>query len=142
MKTEFASIVDINGGEIRDKTDYGAKQVVESFNDPNHDPKGKGKVVTTLIFQEDDNGIVYVSGDVKTTLVPMRKSKIAMAKGTIINPLTGEPATVLREMNGQAVGQLDLSGNINEPVELIIGIGEVKKEAFKEMNTELDEEEK
>lgn len=142
MKTEFASIVDINGGEIKDKMDYGTKAVFESFNDPNHDPKGKGKVVTTLIFQEDENGIVYVSSDVKTTPVPMKKGKVAMAKGTIINPLTGEPATVLREMNGQAVGQLDLSGNINEPVELIIGIGEIKKEAFKEMSKEHNEEEK
>lgn len=136
MKTEFKSILDIDDGAIIAKLDKVIMEVMKGFNDPNCDPKGKGKVTLTLTMSDDENGIIGIEDSIKHVPVSLRKNKVYMTKGTITNPITGEPSMVLREMNGQAMGQLDFSGNINEPVEVIVGLGRIGQEEIEKVQEE------
>lgn len=140
MKKEYNSILEIGNGIIMNKADKAVKDVQDSFNDEERDPKGKGKVVIELTFQQDESGIVYIDHNIKKTLCPTQKGKTMMASGTIINPITGEPSAVLREINGQARGQINVFGEINEPTEVIVGIGKITKEEIKNVETNNEEE--
>lgn len=139
MKREYNSILEIENGLVMAKTDQALNVVQDSFNDPDHDPKGKAKIVIELILQEDESGTVYITNDVKRTLCPTVKHKTVMAKGRMVHPVTGEISTVFREINGQARGQLDVFGDINEPAEVIVGIGRISKEEIELIDKKKEE---
>ena len=63
-----------------------------------------------------------MSVQTSTKLVPVNPTETTLFNVTETNKETGEVITVLKEMTGQAPGQINLDGDIIEPEVFVIGM--------------------
>lgn len=132
MKQSKKSIIEACHGEIMEKADYALEQVLANINDINTDEKKKREINIKLTFTpQNGRKEVKMSVQTSTKLVPVNPAETTLFNVMEKNTETGEVVTVLKEITGQAPGQINLDGDIVEPEVFVIGMDAnkvVKKE--------------
>lgn len=123
MKQTKKSIIEACHGEIMAKADYALEQVLANINDVNTDEKKKREINIKLTFvPRSGRKEIAMSVQTSTKLVPVNPTETTLFNVTETDRETGEVFTVLKEMTGQAPGQINLDGDIIEPEVFVIGM--------------------
>lgn len=126
-KQVYKSIAEIDDGGIMKKMDYELSKVMASINDVNADRKKGAEITLKIKFKPDEDAqFVKVNYDVKGKLCPICQREITLLNSQGEDKSTGEIIPILKEFNGQATGQLNLDGDIHEPLEIMYGVGAEK----------------
>ena len=131
MKEIAKSILDIDGGKMKEQADYELEKIKANLNDINANEKTKRTLTIKLTFLPVDDGTVITSYEVIPKLAPMRPKQLILQQIKKADPETGLLIDVLMETTKQARGQLNLDGEIFEPEMYMIGLGAdklIKKE--------------
>lgn len=123
MKQTKKSIIEACHGEIMAKADYALEQVLANINDINTDEKKKREIVIKMSFVPRKNREeIGMAVQVSTKLVPVDPTETTLFNVSETNKDTGETVTVLKEITGQAPGQINFDGEIVEPEVFVIGM--------------------
>lgn len=137
MRQTFKSIAEINDGKMMEEMNIGLSKIMASINDPNADAKKGASMTVKIKFKPSENKqYIVTSYMVEPKLCPMVAKEVTLLNTVEVNKETGEAIPVLKEFNGQAKGQIDWDGNINEPVEILYGIDSekcIEKEEIKKI---------
>lgn len=131
MKQIARSILDIDGGNLKEKADYKLSEIMANIADVNSNPKTVRELNIKIRFKPVEDGGVITSYTVTNKLGPMKEREMILNMNSVKDPLSGQMINVLIESNNQAKGQLNLDGEIFEPEMVLIGIGAenlIKKE--------------
>lgn len=115
MEMNKESILRMARGAIEERTDLEVSRVIDNILDLNTDPKAKRKITITLTFVPDaTRSIINLFTDVKSALCP---------SGTVSTALCitsdGRGEMVIAEMTPQIPGQLNMSGEEQEPPKIL-----------------------
>lgn len=123
MKQTKKSIIEACHGEIMEKADYALEQVLANINDINTDEKKKREIVIKMSFTPRKNREeIGMAVQVSTKLVPVDPTETTLFNVSETNKDTGEVVSVLKEITGQAPGQINFDGDIVEPEVFVIGM--------------------
>ncbi|WP_276932649.1 hypothetical protein [Dielma fastidiosa] len=131
MKQIARSILDIDGGNLKEKADYKLSEIMANIADVNSNPKTVRELNIKIRFKPVEDGGVITSYTVTNKLGPMKEREMILNMNSVKDPLSGQMINVLIESSNQAKGQLNLDGEIFEPEMVLIGIGAenlIKKE--------------
>lgn len=131
MKQIAKSILDIDGGNLKEKADYKLSEIMANIADVNSNPKTVRELNIKIRFKPVEDGGVITSYTVTNKLGPMKEREMILNMNSVKDPLSGQMINVLIESSNQAKGQLNLDGEIFEPEMVLIGIGAenlIKKE--------------
>lgn len=134
MKQIARSILDIDGGNLKEKADYKLSEIMANIADVNSNPKTVRELNIKIRFKPVEDGGVITSYTVTNKLGPMKEREMILNMNSVKDPLSGQMINVLIESSNQAKGQLNLDGEIFEPEMVLIGIGAenlIKKETVK-----------
>lgn len=102
------------------------KNITDIINDLNTDKRKAAKLVIEIqIKAHEDDDFADVQYKVKATPLPIKPRKITLLNTSSKIPGTGEVIPVLREFTGEAPGQINIYGDINEPQEIMYGAGNI-----------------
>ncbi len=115
MKKIYKNITDIDNGGLIEQANLDFSKIMVSINDINTDKRKAAKLVIEIQVKahEDDDfaDVLY---------------KITLLNTSAQMPGTGEVVPVLREFTGEAPGQISIYGDINEPQEIMYGVGNIE----------------
>lgn len=135
MKQTKKSIIEACHGKIMESADYALEQIMANINDINTNDKKKRELTIKLTFvPQNDRREVKMSVQTVTKLVPINPVETTLFNVLEQNRETGEVVNVLKEMTGQAPGQIDFDGNITEPEVFVIGMEAEKVIKKEEIN--------
>lgn len=140
MKQTKKSIIEACHGKIMEKADYALEQVLANINDINTDEKKKRGITIKLEFIPQNNRQeIKMSVQTVVKLTPADPVETTLFNIMETNKETGEVVNVLKEMTGQAPGQINFDGDIVEPEVFVIGMDAekiIKKENAKNIGGE------
>lgn len=123
MKQTKKSIIEACHGKIMEKADYALEQVLANINDFNTDDKKKRAITIKLEFApQNERHEIKMSVQTAVKLVPANPVETTLFNVLEQNKETGEVVNVLKEMTGQAPGQINFDGDIVEPEVFVIGM--------------------
>lgn len=123
MKQTKKSIIEACHGQILVKSDYGLEQILANINDINTDDKKKRTLTIKMEFTpQNDRKEIKMSVQTAVKLVPVNPVETTLFNVMEQNKETGEVVNVLKEMTGQAPGQINFDGDIVEPEVFVIGM--------------------
>lgn len=114
---EIKNLDTLMNGALTEQFNAELQRVMQNIYDPNTDPKKKRKLVMTVIITpHESRDAAEIETNVKSDLAPMKPHK-----QTIFISLNDDGSVHAFENNGQLPGQVDFSGNINQPAEVTLG---------------------
>lgn len=117
------SILEACHGAILEIADNELERILSNINDINTDPKKKRQIDIKLSFTPSaDRKQINMTAQVKSKIEPLAPTETTLFNVIETNEKTGERVNILREMTGQANGQMDLLGNFSEPEVFVIGL--------------------
>lgn len=123
MRQTKKSIIEACHGKIMEKADYALEQVLANINDMNTDEKKKRTINIKLEFTPQNNRQeIKMSVQTAVKLTPANAVETTLFNIMETNKETGEVVNVLKEITGQAPGQINFDGNISEPEVFVIGM--------------------
>lgn len=123
MKQTKKSIIEACHGKIMEKADYALEQVLANINDVNTDEKKKREITIKLTFiPQNDRSEIKMTVQTNVKLTPVNPIETTLFNVMEQNKETGEVVNVLKEMTGQAPGQINFDGDIIEPEIFVIGM--------------------
>lgn len=126
MKQIYKNITDIDNGGLIEQANLDFSKIMASINDLNTDKRKAAKLVIEIqIKAHEDDDFADVQYKVKSTPLPIKPRKITLLNTSSKIPGTGEVIPVLREFTGEAPGQINIYGDINEPQEIMYGAGNI-----------------
>lgn len=122
MRKVKKSILEACHGAILDIADNELEKVMANINDINTDPKKRRTIDIKLVFQPNqDRSKIAMTAQVKSKIEPLVPTETTLFNVQEKNDKTGEVVNVLRELTGEAPGQLNVFGDISEPEVFLIG---------------------
>lgn len=109
------NILEINNKELFQKAQYEHDKIMANIADPSTDEKPREMVLKLKYIPNRDNGTVTIATEVSSKLGKLKPIQTPLLMTKITDPVTGESKEVLKQITGQADGQLDIFGRINEP---------------------------
>ena len=126
MKQIYKNITDIDNGGLIEQANLDFSKIMASINDLNTDKRKAAKLVIEIqIKAHEDDDFADVQYKVKATPLPIKPRKITLLNTSSKITGTGEVIPVLREFTGEAPGQINIYGDINEPQEIMYGAGNI-----------------
>lgn len=122
MRKVKKSILEACHGTILEIADNELEKVMANINDINTDPKKKRTIDIKLSFQPNqDRSKINMTAQVKSRVEPLVPTETTLFNIQETNEKTGEVVNVLRELTGEAPGQLNVFGDITEQEVFVIG---------------------
>lgn len=110
-------------GQILAKADYELEKVLANINDLNTDEKKKREITVKLTFvPHNERREIKMTAQSNSKLAPVNPVETTLFNVMEQNKETGEVVNVLKEMTGQAPGQINFDGDIVEPEVFVIGM--------------------